>query len=577
MAFHNKLFHRDRDFHPSSVKDAFIAFLKACNCQYKLLDEAEDNQTRFFFDYQGGHFIAVVKNSNVGVEVTYPCFFDVPTNELNLVRGICNRANSYNTVFKYVYTFDEEENRINIHLSFFCNAVYTQQMQELLTACFHMQRGFVDEYREANEMRERKPENDLEESYRQLARERHLVALQEMKHDATSDHHGWRANDTHTLRLGDFIEKALGIRQCAAHSLTITRGTEVETVDNDILDWDMSRLLITGQGKDAILAYDHAVAMLQFSSFSSEKSPTDITDRTLTITALPDGNDDKSLYMRISALMSPRPVGRTHSLATSQLSQSVAVLMAYDRVNDEQREQEFDYMWQDARIKIRNGEELSEQQQLIYDVARANIAYNLYWGQSLMLDKRYYEALLHFENAYYDMLPEFYNLDDHIKSTFMRICFNIGFCYNELKQYRDAFYFLHIGSNDNNVLSATEWINCLANAKDIRVFNEIEKCFDALSEQYKNVDDIPEHVQNFIRFLRRRRAYALIDFNHLDEAEKAFKDLLDDPESSDYALSELAFIERLRNQREQAALPADNAEDVDNASQNQSNADDAPT
>ena len=577
MTFLNKLFKHETKLQPGSVKDDFIAFLKTCNCTYKVIDEPDNNQTRFFFDYQGGHFIAVVKNTNVGIEVSYPCFLDTPTDELNIARSICNRGNSYNIVFKFTYSFDDEDNRINIHLSFFCNTVVHSQLKELLTACFHMQRNFIDEYRDAKEMTERKPENDLEESYNQLSRERYLVALQEMKHDATSDHQGWRANDTHTLRLGDFIEKALGIRQCVARSLTITRGTEVETVDSDILDWDMSRLLITGHGKNAILSYDHAVALLQFSSVGSDMSPDDITDQTLTITAMPDGSDDKSLYMRVSALISPRAISRTHSLSAKQPALSTAVLMAYDLVTDEQRQQEFDYMWQDARIKIRDGEELSEQQQLIYDVARANIGYNLYWGQSLMLNNRYYEALLHFENAYYDLLPEFYNLDDHLKSTFMRICYNIGFCYNELRQYRDAFYFLHICSNENNVLSATEWINCLANAKDMRVFNAIERCLDSLSEQFKNNDDIPEHIQNFIRFLRRRRAYALIDFNHLDEAEKAFKDLLDDPESSDYALSELAFIERLRNQREQAALPADKADEANKASQNKSNDDDAPT
>ena len=46
---------------------------------------------------------------------------------------------------------------------------------------------------------------------------------------------------------------------------------------------------------------------------------------------------------------------------------------------------------------------------------------------------------------------------------------------------------------------------------------------------------------------------------------------------TNYALSELAFIERLRNQREQAALPADKADEANKASQNKSNDDDAPT
>ena len=231
------------------------------------------------------------------------------------------------------------------------------------------------------------------------------------------------------------------------------------------------------------------------------------------------------------------------------------VLAAYDRVTDEQRQQEFDYMWQDARIKIRDGEPLSEQQQLIYDVARANIAYNLYWGKSLMLNKRYYEALLHLENAYRDIQPEFFNLSDEVKATFMDVCYSIGFCYNELQQYDKAFYYLHFFAGDHNVRTTTEWVNCLANAHDIRVFKVIDECLGTIGEEYKNADEIPEQLHAFVNFLRRRRAYALIDFNDLDEAEKAFKDMLEDPDNSDYAMGELAYIARLREQRQANALP----------------------
>ena len=58
-------------------------------------------------------------------------------------------------------------------------------------------------------------------------------------------------------------------------------------------------------------------------------------------------------------------------------------------------------------------------------------------------------------------------------------------------------------------------------------------------------------MQSFINFMRRRRAYALIDHHQLDEAEKAFTAMLDDPENSDYALSELAYIKRLRHSENQ--------------------------
>ena len=313
------------------------------------------------------------------------------------------------------------------------------------------------------------------------------------------------------------------------------------------------------------MAHDSAVAIVNMHKWDDEQNEMEPGGRILTITAMADGSDDKSLYMRVTACLSANTVGRSNSLASQHLTTSVSVLMAYDRAPDTQRQQEFDYMWKDARIKIRDGEPLTEQQQLIYDVARANIAYNLYWGKSLMLSKRYYEALLHFENVYYDVLPEFFQLSDELKSTFMDVCYSIGFCYNELHQYQKAFYFLHFFDIDRNVRTTTEWVNCLANARDIRVFKVIDDCLNEISEHFKDVDELPEGIPPFVNFLRRRRAYALIDFNDLDEAEKAFTEMLDDPDNSDYAMGELAYIARLREQRGQAALPEGTTTDKDPA------------
>ncbi len=538
---------RNRKIQPGSVKNDFIAFLKNCNCTYRLEEEPDECQTRVFFDYQAGHFIAVVKDSNVGVEVNFPSFADMPVSEVQLVRSMCNKANSQSTVLKYVYTFDEDDSKLRVHLSFFCNVVIDEQMTFLLNSCFFFQRDFLDDYKQAKENQERHSTDDLEFSFEQMRRERHLLAMQEMRHDATSGFEGWRGNDTKHLMLGDFMEKAVGITGFP-RGMTVMRNGAVEVVEaEDLRQWDLTRLLVTGQGADAVLAHSDAVAVVSLLEMNAEQQ--DERERILTITAQAEGSDEKSLYMRVTACLSALPVSRTNSLAGNHPPKAVSVLMAYDKADNEQRQQEFDYMWMDARLRIRDGEELSEQQQLIYDIARANIAYNLYWGKSLMLDKRYFEALLHFENAYRDLLPEFFQLNEHLRNTFMDICYYIGFCYMEMRQYEKAFYYLQFFDNDQSVRRVSEWVNCLTNSQDIRVFKAIDETLAALADQYKKADEVPEFLQEFVNFLRRRRAYALIDFNDLDEAEKAFKEMLEDPDNSDYAMGELAHIARLREQR----------------------------
>ena len=61
---------------------------------------------------------------------------------------------------------------------------------------------------------------------------------------------------------------------------------------------------------------------------------------------------------------------------------------------------------------------------------------------------------------------------------------------------------------------------------------------------------MPEHIRQFISFLRRRRGYALIDFGKLDDAEKIFTSMLDDLENAPYASQELGYIKHLRSLRE---------------------------
>jgi len=58
--------------------------------------------------------------------------------------------------------------------------------------------------------------------------------------------------------------------------------------------------------------------------------------------------------------------------------------------------------------------------------------------------------------------------------------------------------------------------------------------------------DVPEHLTELLNFLRRREVYIEIDRGYLDEAETICKEMLNEPENSDYALSELAYLQKLR-------------------------------
>ena len=73
----------------------------------------------------------------------------------------------------------------------------------------------------------------------------------------------------------------------------------------------------------------------------------------------------------------------------------------------------------------------------------------------------------------------------------------------------------------------------------------------AKQAQETDDDDAPDEerpdmaqLNAFAGFIRRRKAYLLVSLGRYDEAERLLKTLLDDPDNSDFALSELAYIQQ---------------------------------
>lgn len=54
-------------------------------------------------------------------------------------------------------------------------------------------------------------------------------------------------------------------------------------------------------------------------------------------------------------------------------------------------------------------------------------------------------------------------------------------------------------------------------------------------------DDQLDQISNF---LLRRKAYMLVAMQRYDEAERLLKQMLDNPQNSDFALKELAYIQK---------------------------------
>jgi tetratricopeptide (TPR) repeat protein len=173
----------------------------------------------------------------------------------------------------------------------------------------------------------------------------------------------------------------------------------------------------------------------------------------------------------------------------------------------------------------------------------------MYWGVQAFNSSRYYEAILYLENVFNSYRCDFFEMGAEGKRLFMETAYKLGFCYNELGLYKQAFYYLDLMASDGNIRHTMELVNCMANSKDLRLFGYTEGVMEEVKHNFNEEDELPDNIRDFINFLRRRRGYAYIDFNQLDKAEKIFTQMLDEEDNADYAINELAYIKRLRQLR----------------------------
>ncbi len=540
----------------NSVKADFEQFLKANNCTYTI--DKEDNDTTIFnFEFQAGHFVAAIRKQDDCVEVTYPCIATATMLHLPLVRSKCNDRNNSNILFKYSYSIDKEEGEINVHMSFFNNQVNNENMVHQLKAAFHFQREWQRDFDEAVSISKDYESADLESEIYKHQREMFMLRRLELRHQLDSNAAAI-ATGTGTLPLWQMLDTVAPLPAARLLFMTVNTVNGQQRIEDEqeIRNFNLRNVLVDGEGKQARLTRDYAVLDLHYKQGLDEKPMM----TTITITA--EGEDDHSIYSRITVTHVPRNASRLNSMSNEgRQPHSISMLIALDRSDDKQRQQEFDYMWTDAQLKARNGEKdsLTDDQLLLGQVTVADTAYNMYWGVQMFNSGRYYEATLYLENLFNSYRSDFFEMGSEGKRLFMEAAYKLGFCYNELGLPKQAFYYLDLMASDGNIRHTMELVNSMANSKDLRLFSYTEGVMDEVRRNFDDNEEMPENIRDFINFIRRRRGYAYIDFNQLDQAEKIFTQMLDEEDNADYAINELAYIKRLRQLRgEEISTKGDN-------------------
>lgn len=538
---------RDNPYAHTGV-EILEAFANETGCQLTT-EEQDDDDIQYTFAYQGGNFYCSAGKDNGEILIHFFGADSLPYSYENQhrVQDVCERLNRQYKFGKVTFFYNQDDNQLWLNIAVDCISPDTSVLEHYIGLCFTI----------ANDIREalKAPKQPSEEDIIRFKQEQQRMLEGELSHQVP-----FCANRENHRRVGDlghlltiFFHNEEQMEDLLA--LTVVRDNTTEQIcqRDKIAHFDVFSTMVDGEGEQAQMRTAPAVLSLE------------TTYRHYTLILHPVADLQDTIYLRLTAVCMPYDNLQQDMPEGTYTPQSISVLMTYDRNTDTTSD----------RYRMR--EELQKRPHSI------EAAYS--YGHQLFLEKRFVEAIVVLEPLFRTLRSNFYQFSDDKKQVFFAICYDIGYCYTELQQYEQAYYYLELVHSMNRIDYSIEYFNCLANGKDIRVFRELSNERDQVAKLIREIDNSDdsgyeenvehrESLSNYGAFLQRRYGYALININRLDEAEQIFRSLLNNASSHDYAQNELNYIAQLRRQQLSSTSTRLSASDTSSSSDH---SDDAAT
>lgn len=484
------------------------------------LDRDEDWVT-CVFDYQGGHYICYCGADNDELLIHFNRVEFVPYSQENLeqVQSLCQRLTRLYRYAKFVYDYNAQENQISIDIRFECINLREDTFMNYLNLCFDGARAVADAI---------KNPTISDDDIMGLQRDRVMLADAERIYEEDA----FRASHPHSKApnhgtLGEYISYLFDEEKVQDMlSLTIQNEEGVSKIvqKDKITGFDLLSAIIDDSGEVA-----------QMRSSSPAVLTVDAVSNHYVFTLHPLESNDLMLSVRMTAVRTPHEYLQNYVPEATYVPEAVSMRLCY------------------AKVDLPFSQSEEEQKLLV-----PNIVKQMQHGHELMQQKCFLQAIAVMTPVFRKLKSQFYRLNNDKKEMFFTLCFDLGFCYTELRQYEKAFYYLDMANLCNRFDYSEEYFNCLTNGQDIRVFRELSKEVDSISKLIEDIDmdddrgtekkmDQRTRLVDYYAFLERHRGYAQISFGYLEDAEKTFKKLLDHEGSREYAENELKYIEMLRN------------------------------
>lgn len=508
------------------------------------------------FTFQNERFTLFIEKDSTQVQIAIPEAITTEATNLNEVRYLTNRCNTVLSSCHATYITSDDMSEIGVAVvtHFPLTDISDKALDDLtssaLSRMFDFRQKWELSFRELIRMRADRDPFDVEAEFTHRLRKLHLTRMTETVHTPDSP------DPDHTHPVSDLIPTIGQYLTAVTGHIPDGRATVIspggvlrvfapgEAAGHGLLDdiWPESK-----RGNIPGFAFPWVIIRIE-GTRPNEDEPSDIPSTGVTLLLTDYGHDRDSGYISVTvtsdgadatlcggpASEAWRPVASRNVIAAPTASATKA-------------RSEYDYMLHDAREKIMAGqtERLTPAQHMVMHAFVADTGFQLYHGTRLFLNSRFVQAAILIEDVYDDMKGRYAGMDTSARKAFLEVCYMLGHCYASFGRYKTAYYYLSSCINQGNYNHDMEFINCLVNAGDYRAYDILDNAIREF-EEIPDKTDIPPAAVDMYNFMRRRRAYFCIMTGRIEEAESQLRTMVDEDSNREFAISELAHINRLR-------------------------------
>ena len=523
-----------------------------CECEGEEADGEGGKDYVYTFKYQGAHFYLLGNSESVFVKVLMPNIVRYQIEQIGDARVLCNEVNKgCSGIARVEYYISEDQKEVGVNVVIGMSLVSTMPtvsdfVERNLAQAFIVRSKYEEIEEQYQKEQKRFKMQDAEMEIAKMRKEKFLICEAELKHN-----HSQRMMLNEDTSLSTLMKVVRGGEDIIPLRLTITTNEGVtEFVDGkDAFGYDIAKVIVDVDSEDAKKSkfkcnWANVV-------FEYEKTSENEARKMMIVHLVAEGDDDRTLFMRATYTQPGVMMGVDNTYGYSaHRAKAVSVLLAVDKVNNDAKKAELEYMWGDMMDKVAEGkiDEFTEEQEMIFGCEHADIRRHLYFGKKYFMEGRLLDAIVLLENAHNVLMPNADGLNHRMREIFSEVTYMLGFCYAELKRYDKALYYLEMVAFKQDVKYDMEYINCLVNSGDYRALDVVEQMTVKVEDALRGIEEDevqPEILIAYRNFLVRRRSFLLVEKRRIMEAKELLAKMLDDPENRDFAIEELKFVEQL--------------------------------